>query len=620
MKRLELGHQGVASYTAVRALRTNIGLIVWLWEPDRINIYQGRDWKQIAQAFVMDVRLPGRNQGEFHEELIMPLQLNHIVAAASRAGILVEVEGERRPYKIKKSKEFPIDPRTEAAAFKIQRELGTEEEVRNWEWSANKRGDQVLEKLMRLAQNTHVPAQVDAMEALILLADYLLSEPNINGEIIQEPPLDLQGIEEHLVIKDSSAGHDIPGNPGGANKRENTAWAIRNFMVTANGAPRKVPYVYEVQPKGNEILKKTKAQRKIFAQSTSDFVTAQICTHGLVYRPTSLCSKSASSLSMGGNTGYQMLRLLTPELDWAGCSESPHAHENIVGEAWEILNQHESLAEEDKTEWEYNLDIVLKVLFLLATTIQVRWTDKEHYLLPFKDSAASFLCPLVGVTGNLAIAAPHFMPSGHLWTLKGNTGGHKFIVLSYKQLRLRDREQDALEWFFSVILTGDDFLSRNKFGIDYSKFADGKWGCKTKPIFGNVEKVKFIQRFLKMVDKQPRFCYDVERAKVKISMPRKDIYDYAEALKAAALSTGDEDFAEILRKHYVEMKVPRLYVTRDNRCTDASFFDKGVLRSFWSANEQLKRDSGTYYRLGENYSMHPDYFESVISRARKIKL
>jgi hypothetical protein len=590
-----------------------------LWEPNRVSIYKGKRWKDIAYAYVMDIRLPGRNQGEFHEEELQPLQVNHIVAAASRAGILVEVEGERKPYKIKKSKPHPIDPRTERFAAEIQHDLGTEEEIEGWEWAANKAGDQVLQKLMRLAQNTHVPAEVDALEALLLLLDYLLSEPNVNGEIIQEPPLDLQGIEKHLVIRDSSAGHDLPGNPGGANKRENAAWAVRDFMQTAAGVPRKGPFVYEVQPKGNEILKKTKAQRKIFAQSTSDFVTTQICTHGIVYRPTSLCSKSASSLSMGGNTGYQMLRLLTPELDWDSCGKRPEENENIVNEAWRILNEHDSLAEEDKTEWEYNLDINLKMLFLLAVTIQVKWEGKEHYLLPFKDSAASFLCPLVGVTGNLAIAAPHFMPSGHLWTLKGNTGGHKLIVLSYKQQRLKDSEADALMWFFSVILTGDDFLSRNKFGIKYSHFADKKWGCKTKAIFGNVEKVKFIQRFLKMVDKQPRFCYDLERAKVKISMPRKDLYDYAEALKAAVLSTGDEGLAEILRRHYVKMKVPRLYITRDDRCTDAAFFDPGVLKSFWSANEKLKKDVGTYFKLGEKFSMHPDYFESVVNRARQAK-
>lgn len=563
--------------------------------------------------------MPGRLQGEFHAEELQPLQINHIVATAARAGVLVEIAGERRPYKIKKSTPIVIDPRTEAVATAIQHELNTEEEVNEWEWAANKTGDQALEKLMRLAQNSHVAAQVDALEALLLLADYLLSEPNINGEIIQEPPLDLQGIEQHLVVRDSSAGHDIPGNPGGANKRENAAWAIKDFMEVAAGKVRKVPFTYEVQPKGNEILKKSKAQRKIFAQSTGDFVTTQICTHGLIYRPTSMCSKSASSLSMGGNTGYQMLRLLTPELDWEGCGADPAGHADIVDEAWKIVNEPDALAEEDKTEWEYNLDIVLKMLYLLATTIQVNWTGKEHYLVPFADSAASFLCPLVGVTGGLAIAAPHFMPSGHLWTLKGNTGGHKFIVLSFKQHKLREREQDALLWFFSVLLTGDDFVSRNKFGLEYSVYTDNKWGCKTKAVFGNVEKVKFIQRLLKMVNGAPRFCYDIKRARLKISIPRKDLYDYGEAIKAAVLSTGDEELADKLRKHYIEMRIPKLHVTRDDRCTDAAFFDKGVLQTFWSPNEKLKREFGTYFTLGQKYSMHPDYFENVVNRARNAK-
>ena len=520
---------------------------------------------------------------------------------------------------MKRSTEYQLDGRSVDLSAELQEELGTTEEVENWEWAANKTGDQALSKLLRLAQNSHKPARVDAIEALLLLADLLLSEPNINGQIIQEPPLDLEGIEDKLVIRDSSAGKDPPGNPGGSNKRENAAWGVKNFMLQAAGVKQKVPYVYEVQPKGNEILKKSKAQRKIFAQCTADMVAAQICTSGIVYRPNSLCSKSASSLSMGGNTGYQFLRLLTPDLPWDECGTQPSKHKDIIQRAWAKLNEEDALAEEDKTEWEYNLDLNLKIIFLLGMTIMVDWRGKENYLLPFSNSAASFLCPIIGITGSLAIAAPHFMPSGHLWTLKGNTGGHKLIVLSFKQAKLQQDEEKALLWFDSVLLQGDDFISRNIFGEEYSDFADAKWGCITKKSFGRAGEVRFLQRQLQFVNGQPRLAYDLERAKIKVSVPRPELYDHAEALKAAVLSTGNDELRGILREKYMKMKVPRIYIANGDRCTDAAFFDSGVLATFWSANEKLKKDVGTYFKLGLNYSMTPEYFDSVVRRAANRK-
>ena len=228
----------------------------------------------------------------------------------------------------------------------------------------------------------------------------------------------------------------------------------------------------------------------------------------------------------------------------------------------------------------------------------VDWRGKENYLLPFSYSASSFLCPIIGITGSLAIAAPHFMPSGHLWTLKGNTGGHKVIVMSFKQSKLKTDEEKALLWFDSVLLQGDDFISRNIFGDEYSDFADAKWGCITKKSFGRAGEVRFLQRQLQMVDGQPRLAYDVERAKIKVSMPRPELYDHAEALEAAVLSTGDDTLRGTLRAKYMRMKVPRIYIDSGNRCTDAAFFDRGVLRTFWSANNLLKKDVGTYFKLG----------------------
>ena len=136
---------------------------------------------------------------------------------------------------------------------------------------------------------------------------------------------------------------------------------------------------------------------------------------------------------------------------WEECGRQPGAHRDIVKKAWEKLNEENALAEEDKTEWEYNLDLNLKIIFLLGMTIMVDWRGKENYLLPFSNSAASFLCPIIGITGSLAIAAPHFMPSGHLWTLKGNTGGHKLIVMSFKQSKLKTDEEKALLWLLDSL-------------------------------------------------------------------------------------------------------------------------------------------------------------------------
>ena len=94
-------------------------------------------------------------------------------------------------------------------------------------------------------------------------------------------------------------------------------------------------------------------------------------------------------------------------------------------------------------------------------------------------------------------------------------------------------------------------------------------------------------------------------AKIKVSIPRPELYDHAEALKAAVLSTGDDRLRGILRSKYMQMKVPRVYIANGDRCTDAAFFDRGVWKTFWSANNQLKRDVGTYFKLGLTYSMTP---------------
>lgn len=611
-------NNALKEYICVRALKSEGNIFVWLWETERITFLCEATWEQVVDSFLYNIRVPGMHQGEFHREDAPPLEVNMIIATAARSGILVELPAYiTNPFKLKRSTPYNLDRRSENAARDIRAVLGTEEEVQNWQWAADKVGDQALSKLHRLAQNSHKPATLGGLEALLLLADFLLSEPNINGEIIREKPLDLQGIENTLNVRCSSSGKDLPGNPGGSSKRENAVWAIKEFMEKAAGKEQKVPFVYEVQPKGNEILKKSKPQRKIFAQSTADNITTQICTHGLVYRPMSMCSKSASSLSMGGNTGYQMLRHLTPDLPWDECEKDPGQHQGIVKEAFDLVSGEDALAEEDKTEWEYNLDITLKALFLLATVIQTDWKEKENYLLPFVHSAASFLCPLIGIQGTFAIAAKHFMPSGHLWTLKGNTAAHKFIVLSFKQHKLETCEDLALLWYLTVLLLGDDFISRNIFGAEYSTFTDNKWGCITKAVFGGAKKVRFLQRQLQWVKGQPRFAYDLERAKIKISIARKELYDHAEAIKATVLSTGSEQLLEQLRPFYIKMKVPKVILSAGDRCTDAAFLDEGVLNTFWSANNQLKRDVGTYFKLGNKFSMTPNYFDDVYNRARK---
>jgi len=313
-----------------------------------------------------------------------------------------------------------------------------------------------------------------------------------------------------------------------------------------------------------------------------------------------------------------MLRLLTPDLPWESIRDNPGDNQNIIQDAWDLLDQDEALAEEDKTEWEYNLDLMLKIMFLLGITIQTDWSGKENYLMPFSYTAASFLNPLIGIANRLCISAPHFMPSGHFWTLKGNTAGHKLMVLSFKQKKqLEGDEKRALLWYDSVLLQGDDFLSRNIFREEYSTFVDKKWGCITKRKFGRPREVRFLQRELKMVDGFPIFAYDEQRAAIKVSIPRPEITDHAEALKAAVLTTGSERLRRILRPIYMDMKVPRIHVTYNDRCTDAAFFDQGVLKAFWTPNERLGKEVGTYFALGHRFGCSPEYFDSVIRRARQ---
>ena len=159
-----------------------------------MTVHRAKDWEGIADRFIMEIRTPPTLQGEFHAEELGQLEITHVIATASRNGVLVDCPAYlARPFKVKRSTEYQLDPRSVELSAELQAQLGTAEEIQNWEWAANKTGDQALSKLLKLAQNSHKPARVDAIEALLLLADFLLSEPNINGQIIQEPPLDLEG-------------------------------------------------------------------------------------------------------------------------------------------------------------------------------------------------------------------------------------------------------------------------------------------------------------------------------------------------------------------------------------------------------------------------------------------
>jgi len=190
------------------------------------------------------------------------------------------------------------------------------------------------------------------------------------------------------------------------------------------------------------------------------------------------------------------------------------------------------------------------------------------------------------------------------------------MVLSFKQKKqFEGDEARALLWYNSVLLQGDDFISRNIFGEEYSDYVDNKWGCITKRKFGRPREVRFLQRELKMVDNFPVFAYDEKRAAIKVSVPRPEVTDHAEALKAAVLTTGSERLRQKLRPIYMDMKVARVHITASDRCTDAAFFDKGVLRAFWCPNEQLCRDVGTYFKLGQLFGCSPDYFDSIVRRA-----
>ena len=99
--------------------------------------------------------------------------------------------------------------------------------------------------------------------------------------------MDLEGIEDTLIIRDSSSGKDLLGNPGGANKRENAAWAIKNFMLQASGVKSFFVITLDGSHGIKRVIEITKGivnrclihPREVFREAIKDGAVAIIVAH-----------------------------------------------------------------------------------------------------------------------------------------------------------------------------------------------------------------------------------------------------------------------------------------------------------------------------------------------------
>jgi hypothetical protein len=555
----------------------------------------------------------------------LPIDVGPVLQACARKDMLVTVPGYA-DFMVKGSTDPATPPSMLRKSAKLAKMLGVSDEVNKWEWASQKKGTQLTDKLVKFADNMHQPNKLLPMDLLLMLTELIYSEPHVNGKPIKEVPLDLDDLPNQLEIRDSSSGLDPTGNPRGTNKRDHAAFAVGRFVQQTFAGPfHTPPYVYEVQSKGNEFLPKIKAQRKIFCESSCQLVTFQTCFSGLVYRKRNFFNGTAQNLSMGGNTGFQYVMKLTPDLDWNDCKK---IRNNLV-EAKELLAGKHALNESDKSSWEYRISPFLRVIPMMSYIYLTEWKGKETYLMPLVPAIAGYIDPLVALQGKTAIRAPLLNTSGSYWTLRVNTDGHTLMVIHYKQSAQRNKikleyvnppkvenkvyKEKALKlWKKSATTHGDDFISRNVF-TNYDSFVDTFWKTVTKTSVGSAHSTRFLQRHLKWVGLVPQLVYDSHRARIKMCAPRKDDATLAESIKSILLSTGDLDLADEVRDFVLALKVKPLTLIDDKRAasTASAFLNRGVLQRFWLPNSQLARDTGTMYALGERFAAHPDYLETI---------
>jgi hypothetical protein len=545
------------------------------------------------------------------------IDVGDIIARCAIKQMVGTVDGYR-PFAVTNS----TPKKFEGRMLKLSNSLADalEVDIGGWEWSDAKKGEQVTNKLKKFYEVENTPAEVDPIDLFVVCVDMLLSFPHAGGRTIKEPPLLLEEAVEHLKMRDSSAGYDPPGNPGGHNKRENALFALSCYDKVRRGHSLGAPFVYAVQSKGNEFLPKEKDQRKIFCESTTQNVFLQMCFGGLIYQPRNIFGGSAQQLSQGGNTGIQMVMKLTPDLPWG----EPGA-KNLAA-AKEILEADDSIAESDKSQWEYRVDLSLKVAFCMVLVQRVDWTRDMLALLPAKLALSAFLVPLVAMNGRHVIIAPNFMPSGSLMTLFGNTEMHRSLLYFYKHKRLRETPEDekqVLDWLESSVVQGDDFISRNVRSVsaEFDEWCDAFFGTKTKSVTGNCYTTRFLQRSIRWIDTAkcplPILGYDSERAKKKMCAPRVDEGTMAESIKSIVLSTGDTELAAKVRPFVEDLTTVSKHVVNPQATgatVDMAVLDRGVLQRVYLPTHAVKRDTIDSLRLQRSHGMHPDYHDSLRKR------
>lgn len=605
----------------IRAYADSETYVVNIWLRERNWRIEGKSWDSIVEIFLLRIEYPRIMQGEVNSS--DPLDISSVVQKAAVQGLLYRVDNYPR-FRIMKAKPPKRNPDCDAITDELARKLGVSEELERWHWSSEKTGAQTINKLHKLVDSKHEEEPCDDEDWFVNLIVMLHGHPHKNGKIIREKAMTLEDAPNELVVRDSSAGYDPPGGARGSNKKENAAAAIGGVMqAITRPLP---PLVYATQSKGNEFLPIEKDQRKIFCESTLQNVTLQMVFGQVVYRPRNLYNGSAQNLSMGGNTGLQFVQLLTPELEWG--------KKGTLQEAKKILGGADSCAESDKKSWEYLVSFNSK-LQVSAELLLV--TEFEKYMYqPLEASLASFLCPLVAMVGNRVIAAPNFMPSGSFLTLFGNTELHRAQVVAFRTFVIKNnyklpkldgiRYQERISadpmdttpemldiWFRSVLLQGDDFISRNIYGSYYDKWVDLVFGTKTKGGSGDYTQVRFLQRHVNWEGPLPRLVYDQKRAAIKICAPRNDMADLASAIKSIALSVGPHPWLPTLKEAYEKCRVDFGSMINDSygaRCGD-NILNPEDMKRFWSPNHQVMRDTGTMRSLSK-YGMHPEVAERAL--------
>lgn len=614
----------------IRAYKEVDLIVCKVWLRDKIWRIEGESWSEIALLFLLRIEYPRTMQGE--QPSLDPLDISGVVSKAAQKGLLYTVQNYPT-FKVTKSKPQKANPECDAITNEMARQLGVEEELAKWEWSNQKEGEQLTNKLHKLVDIEHECSEVDDEDWWVWLITMLHGHPHKDGKIIREKGMPIEDAPEELVIRDSSAGYDPPGaNSKGSNKRENAAGALGGIMNCIQcGLPS--PFVYACQSKGNEFIPKEKDQRKIFCECTMQFIILQMVFGGVIYRARNIFNGSAQNLSLGGNTGLQFVQKLCPDVDWS----KPGA----LAKAKEILSQKDSLAESDKSSWEYLISFVSKCLVVSELLLM---TDFEEYMyVPLEAALASFLCPLIAVTGDKVIAAPNFMPSGSLFTLWANSEMHRLcqnafysfcIKFGYELPSWGDwRYAEYIElpehvtdlktlqtWLRSVIDQGDDFESRNLFDGYFDKWVDLVFGTKTKSKTGNYSEVRFLQRHISWEGKLPTLVYDQARAAIKICAPRTDIKDLGSAIKSIALSVGPHPWLPILREAYGKCNLDFAQTMEGNmgaRCGD-NILNDDDMRRFWLPDHQVMRDTGTMRALSK-YGMHVEDAERALILPRNMR-